>query len=196
MSAVASELHEVAEFQKIAERRRSVYGFLPTPVPHGIINWAIRMATLAPNHYKTRPWRFHVFDGPGRERLADAFESGARSLGQDPERARGKIYPAPTTIVVTCLCSPDHPKALLLEDQFATAAAVENMLLAFASAGIGTMWGTGRLIETDAVRAVAGLSDPRDRIIGSITVGYADPERPLPDRADEDPGRVTRWYGG
>lgn len=196
MSAVASEHHETAEFQRIAERRRSVYGFLPTPVPHDTIRWAIRMATLAPNHYKTRPWRFHVFDGEGRERLADAFESGARSLGQDPERARSKIYPAPTTIVVTSLCSPEHPKALLLEDQFATAAAVENLLLAFAAAGIGTMWGTGRLIETDAVRAAVGLADPRDRIIGAITVGYADPERPLPERTDEDLDRVVRWYGG
>lgn len=194
MITAAPDTSVRTQFQAVAESRRSVYFFLPTPVPHEVINWAIRLATLAPNHYKTRPWRFHVFAGEGRKVLADAFERGALCLGQDPARARTKVYPAPVTIVVTCVHDPEHPKALLHEDQFSAAAAIENLLLAFTSAGVGTMWGTGRLIETEAVRTVVGLVEQKDRIVAAITVGYPDPERPLPERLEKDANAITRWY--
>jgi len=191
----ATEVAWRQTFEAVAASRRSVYFFASTPVPRDVIEWAIRMATLAPNHYKTRPWGFHVFDGEGREALAAAFEQGAASLGQDPRKARSKVYPAPTTIVVTSVSDPAHPKAMPFEDQLATAAAIENLLLAFSSAGVGTIWGTGRLIQTDSVRALVGMRSPEERILAAITVGYPDPERPLPERPEEDPSLVTRWHG-
>lgn len=188
------DTREAAAFQSIANGRRSVYFFQSTPIPNETIRWAIRLAMRAPNHYKTKPWRFHVYAGAGRELLADAFERGALSIGQDRARARAKIYAAPVTVVVACLHDPDHAKSLLHEDQFATAAAVENLLLALSAAGIGAIWGTGRLIETEAVRALVGLVNPVDRIIAAITVGYADPERPLPPRSEEELESVVHWH--
>ena len=121
---------------KVVESRRSVYAYLPDPVPRAIVDDALRLAMLAPNHHNTRPWRFHVYSGVGRAPLADAYESAAMRLGRDVRKARQRALDAPIMIVVACVRGATHPRAKLREDEFACAAAVQTMLLALAASGV------------------------------------------------------------
>jgi nitroreductase len=197
MTALPSDAQASARaFAAIAESRRSIYGFLPTTIERERVAWAIRLATLAPNHYATRPWRFHVFMDDGRARLLAAYEAFAQETGQSAERMRAKLYPAPCTIIVSCVPNRTHPKVQLLEEQLAVGAAVENLMLALAAAGIGSIWTTGRLIDAPQVRDLIGLVEPDSSIIAIVTVGIADPQRPPPARAAPLGEASTQWYLG
>ena len=107
---------------------------------------------------------------------------------------RAKLYPAPCTILVSCVPNRTHPKVKLLEEQLAVGAAVENLMLALASAGVGSIWATGRLVDSPQVRDLIGLIEPDSSIIAILTVGIADPQRALPPRAPPLAEASTQWH--
>jgi nitroreductase len=182
----------IQTFELIAARRRSIYAYLPRPVPRELITWAIGVACLAPNHYRTRPWRFIVFTDSGRDKLADAYERAAIRLGRDVDKARDRAHAAPVMIAVACVPQIANPKVKPQEEHLATAAAIQNLMLALAAAEIGSIWTTGDLVESEEVRSTAGLA-PGNRIMGVIYAGFRDPGRPVPLRAVIETSDVTTW---
>ncbi len=154
---------------------------------------ALRLALLAPNHRRTMPWRFFVFAGPARERLAATYEQAARRLDRDVERARQRALDAPVVIVVACVPALDKSKVKLKEEEFPTAAAIENLLLSLASEGVGSMLKTGEIVESDEVRAMLGLPGEPARVMAAINVGYRDLERPVVERPEPDLPTFVRW---
>jgi nitroreductase len=69
--------------------RRSVRGFLPTPVPRTVIEDILRVAARAPSGTNIQPWRTHVLMGAKRRELIDALlhaydhESGQHQWAYD-----------------------------------------------------------------------------------------------------------------
>lgn len=63
--------HEVVD-HAIATRR-SVRGFLSTPVPRATIEEILRLASRAPSGTNTQPWKATVLTGPAKERLSAAI---------------------------------------------------------------------------------------------------------------------------
>jgi len=177
----------------IVANRRSVYSYLPKPVPREIIAWAINMAGLAPNHYKTRPWRFSVFADGGREKLADAYQRAALRLGRDVRKARERALTAPIMIVVGCVPQIAHPKVKPHEEELATAAAIQNLMLALSAAEVSSLWTTGELVESEEVRAAAELG-AEAKILGVVYAGFRDPHRPLPPRAVTGSSDSGFWH--
>ena len=53
--------------------RRSVRGFLATPVSDTTIREILEVAARAPSGTNTQPWKVHVLTGAARERLSDAI---------------------------------------------------------------------------------------------------------------------------
>lgn len=51
------------EFDDVILGRRSIRGFRPDPVPRGLINEVMTLATRAPSSMNTQPWYFHVVTG-------------------------------------------------------------------------------------------------------------------------------------
>ena len=49
--------------------RRSVRGFLPTPVPMDTVRQILTLAARAPSATNTQPWMVHIVTGPARARL-------------------------------------------------------------------------------------------------------------------------------
>jgi nitroreductase len=180
-------------FGQIVEKRRSVYSYLATPVPRSVIDWAIGLAMLAPNHHKTRPWRFFVFADAGLDQLATAYEHTALRLGRDVARARKRAYDAPVMITVACIPALGNPKVKAAEEEFATAAAAQNLMLGLASAGLATLLTTGDLVESPELRAAIGMEGSTGKIMGVINVGFQAPDRPLPPRPAPDPATYTKW---
>lgn len=181
-------------FEAIARARRSVYAYLDDTVPRSVIEQSLTLAMLAPNHHGTRPWRFFVYIGEGRGALATAYEAAARRLGRAPVAARARALEAPVQIVVACRPSLANPKVKLSEEEFAIAAAIENMLLSFAVAGVASLITTGDLAESDEVHAMIGLDRRDGRVVAVVSVGFANPQRRLRAHVEPDLASFVQWH--
>lgn len=143
----------------------------------------------APDHGRLEPWRFVVLEGDARDVIAASMAAIARAGGEDDDervmRAAAKAYRAPVIIVVGGVMKPAH-KVPEVEQLLAVGAAIENMLIAAESLGIGSMWKTGAPAYDPALKAALGLA-PDDHICGFLYLGAVvtpgDPYRPRPSKA-------------
>ena len=73
MSADPAVSEAAAIFDRIAQSRRSIRGFLPTPVDTATQQHIFRVASTAPSNCNTQPWQSHVVSGVMRDRLSAIF---------------------------------------------------------------------------------------------------------------------------
>ena len=168
----------------------------PDPVPRELIEKLLDAAIQAPNHYKVRPWRFVVLTGEGREKLGDVMAASQTARHPEfPVEAFDKCREVPLRAPVLIAVGVDKPseaKVLEIENIAATAAAIENLLLAAHGMGLGAKWRTGEWARDPMVKEFLGF-EPDQHIIGFIYVGY--PEfigEPVPRPSFED---RTVWMG-
>jgi nitroreductase len=173
--------------------RHSVSRVRPDPVADDLIKTLLAAAVQAPNHHRVRPWRFVVLSGEARVRLGEVM---ARSLLlRQPESAetalaaeRARPLRAPVLIAVA-VDPPAEPKVVEIENICATAAAVENLLLAAHALGLGAMWRTGPAAQDAAVKHFLGL-DPSQHLIAFVYVGYPE-DGPTPAERPSFEDRVV-----
>ena len=133
------------EFSALARSRRtSMIVDQTRDVPLDAIAELCGLATWAPNHKKTWPWRFAVFTGDGRARLGDtmADEMERVGFGDETKRAktRTKYLRTPATLVVGC--APHDDEMLHDENRDAVAAGIQNLLLGATTLGLASFWST------------------------------------------------------
>ncbi len=73
------ESDSVRIFDQIARGRRSIRGFLPTPVEAEVLERVFETAATAPSNCNTQPWYSHVVSGEMRDRLSGIF---MQTIGQ------------------------------------------------------------------------------------------------------------------
>ncbi|MGD9944385.1 MAG: nitroreductase family protein [Burkholderiaceae bacterium] len=190
-SAAAAD--PVEAFGQLARKRRSVYAYRDEDVPRELIERALADAVLAPNHHRTAPWRFFVITRPARQLLVDAYEAAAHRLGRDVARAVQRAKDAPVNVVLACVPDLANPRVLLQEEEFAVAAAAQNLMLSLTAAGVDTLLTTGELALSPELAQRVGLPDPPARLMGVLNVGYRNPARPLAARPDRPLAQVVSW---
>lgn len=157
-----------------AIRTRRSIGRSEGDVDERTIRELIEAAVAAPNHHLTQPWRFTVVRGDARGRLGDlwaaryADETAPAARDAFIEGQRAKLLRAPVIVVVSTRTDVDPLRAT--EDRDATAAAVENFLLAAHARGLAAAWRTGRIAADIEVKRFLGL-DPSDRIVAFVYLG-------------------------
>jgi len=168
--------------------RRSIGKHLPDVPPRGLIEEMLAAAVEAPNHYETEPWRFFVLTGNAREEFGSVLEAALRRrmAGEDKAKVEGlalaeraKPLRSPVLIVVGVrhsAVSRAGERVVPVEDLEATAAAVQNMVLAAHALGLAAQWRTGEGAFDPHVKRWFGL-DADDEIAAILYVGYRDPER-------------------
>ncbi|MEU1984883.1 coenzyme F420-0:L-glutamate ligase [Nocardia sp. NPDC019395] len=182
--------------------RRSVRSFAPDPVDPERIRAATAVALTAPAPHHTRPVRFvWVRDRARRERLltamADQWRADLTADGMDPERVerrvgRGRIlFDAPEVIIPCCVPDgahdyPDDRRRAAERTMFTVAvgAAVQGLLVALATEGLGSCWIGSTIFAPEITREVLGL-DGDWNPLGAIAVGH--PVEELTPRAPRDP---------
>jgi nitroreductase len=174
-------------FEQLAElirfRRTSMSVDQTREVPPELVAELCELATWAPNHKKTWPWRFALFSDAGRARLgatmvedmvdADFGDAAKR------EKTATKYLRTPAALVVGC--DPHPNETLHLENRDAVAAGIQNLLLGAAALGLATFWSTPALNRPPKVLELCGF-DSDVRIIGVIYLGWADGVSPAPAR--------------
>jgi nitroreductase len=149
--------------------RRTHKAYAPEPLPREEIDELLELASWAPNHNLTVPWRFRVVGPQALGRLKDAA---------GPEGA-AKLDRAPTLIVVSCVLGGDPIEEE--EDLHATAAASYIVLLAAHARGYAGYWRTPGLLRSAEGRAAVGLPEG-ERFVALIHLGHPRQEKPAPER--------------
>jgi nitroreductase len=149
--------------------RRTHKAFGPEPLPRDQLEELFELASWAPNHNLTFPWRFRVV-GPG------ALERLKQVAG--PEGA-AKLDRAPTMVVASAALGGDPVQDE--EDLHATAVASYIVLLAAHARGLAGYWRTPGLLREEEGRAAVGLPDS-ERVVGLLHLGHPRQERPVPPR--------------
>ena len=86
------------------------------------------------------------------------------------EKCRAVPLRAPVVIAVG-VDTPSEPKVLEIENVAATAAAIQNLLLAAHGMGLGAKWRTGEWARDPMVKKFLGF-EAEQHIIGFIYIGY------------------------
>jgi nitroreductase len=171
----------------IRARRTSMLVDGERNVPHDVVTWLCELATWAPNHKRTWPWRFALVEGDARARLGAAIADAMEAHGDPAEKvakARGKYLRTPATLVVGTAAG-DSPLRTA-ENRDAVAAGIQNLLLAATAAGLATYWGSCPKGANDAVAELCGWPAADTHVSALIYLGWADrtveaPDRPAPD---------------
>jgi nitroreductase len=165
--------------------RHSVAKVKPDPISRAQIEKLLQAAVQAPNHFRVRPGRFVVLTGKSREELGEVMAQTLKKGNPDlPESAleieRAKPLRAPVLIAVG-VDKPAEAKVLEIENTCATAAAVENLLIAANAEGLGAMWRTGPAARDPEVKKFLGF-EPDQELLSFVYVGYPDMEVPAVER--------------
>lgn len=179
---VPSELPSFDRFADLARARRtSMFVDTDREVPVELVDELCTLATWAPNHKKTWPWRFALFTGQGRSRFGNSMADDmvTAGFGDEAKRAktRVKYLRTPATLVVGA--APHDNEMLSLENRDAVAAGIQNLLLAATTLGLASFWSTPALTRPPATLALCGF-EPDVRLVAVIYLGWAAGDAPLP----------------
>jgi nitroreductase len=181
---------EFEQFSALVRRRRTNMRVDPDrAVDVELVSSLCDVATWAPNHKMTEPWRFAVVTGAARADLGRLTAEHMSSMGETNEakldKTRGKYVRTPVVLVVACESTQPGRQT---EDRDAVAAAVQNILLGATAAGLNSYWGTGAICHAPEVKTLCGFPPEAD-IIAAIYLGWSIGDVPTPTRT---PPQV-RW---
>ncbi len=170
--APSYETQELREFARVLRGRRTIDQYIQTPVPEELVLEAIEVATWAPNHFMTEPWRFIL---PGKETIGRILDLCAETVAATKgpelgEHKRNAWSQKPGWLVVTCRYNDD--KLREQEDYAACSAAVQNFMLYLWKAGIGSKWTSGAITRDERLIDIIGADAETEFIVGMIWFGY------------------------
>ena len=167
----------------VRARRTSMIVDQERAVPVDLVTELCGLATWAPNHKRTWPWRFAVFTGDGRARLGEAMADEMRraDFGDDAKRAKTSLKYLRTPMTLVVACAPHDDETLDAENRDAVAAGIQNLLLGATTLGLASFWSTPALPRPGAVLELCGF-DPDDRLVGIVYLGWATQDCPAPER--------------
>jgi nitroreductase len=154
--------------------RRTHKAYGAQPVDDETVRELLELATFAPNHHLTNPWRFRVLGPETRARLRDAADALQPGSG-------AKLDRAPTLIAVSALTTGEAPE----EDRDATAVAAYLVLLGAHARGLAGYWRTPAVLNDERGRAVLGIGADEEPI-ALLHLGPPRQEQHVPERAPLD----------
>lgn len=172
---------------KTIHNRHSIRRFLHKEIPKDHIHTILDAANQAPSAHNQQSWKFIIVEGNRKQGLADLVSEASKSFERPSNsllRMAGRsIQSAPTVIAIANtgelvehgseLFKVNSPEGIdffrTMEIQ-SSAAAVENMLLAATSLGLGTVWlGILFLIKDQVLQF---LNEPAGEFMAVVPVGY------------------------
>jgi len=154
------------DFLTLARRRRSIRKFSPRPVEKEIISKILEAASWAPSACNQQLWHFIIIEKEERKQQL-VREAGASGL----------VARAPV-LIIAC-----YHGGNIREGYQSSSAAVQNLLLAAADLGVGSLW-LNSFGKEKKIKNILGI--PEAFFINSfILLGY--PAGPLPSAPPRKP---------
>ena len=171
----------------IKNRRATPPRFLAKKeVDKEIILQLLENANWAPNHKKTEPWRFKIYTGEAKQKLADEIFSllgsktkeGEAISPQKVEKLKANIERVPVVMLV--LLQRDKAERIPeWEEIAAIAMAVQNMWLTATDLGLGAFFATPQFLP---LLNKIFKPEPGQKVLGFFYVGHLAMEYPPPGR--------------
>jgi nitroreductase len=166
------ETQELREFGRVLRGRRTIDQYLNTKVPDELVRQAIEVATWAPNHFVSEPWRFIL---PGPETIASIIDLNASIVADNKTPAHGEHKrkawsEKPGWLIVTCPYNEEPQRER--EDYAACCAAIQNLMLYLWKAGVGSKWTTGPVTRDFRFFDIIGADYRGEFVVGMLWFGY------------------------
>ncbi len=160
------------DLEKAIRTRRTHKAFTAQAIDAAVLDELFELASWAPNHHLTSPWRFRVLGERARERLMSLAES-------EQAGSAVKLQRAPTLVAVTAHQSGDPAQDR--EDLLATAVAAYLVLLGAHARGLAGYWRTVALLDDPRGREILGLP-AAETPVGLLYLGTPVQEQRVPER--------------
>ncbi len=185
--------------QNIIMHRRSTKPALMNGkrIDDAIIEQLLQLGDWAPTHGHTEPWRFIVFAHDAAKQFckdhAELYKANTSAEKFETAKYEKLLHNGDNVshIIAVYMKRGTNPKITALEEICATAAAVENILLAAAALSVAVLWSTGGLTLHPAMKEYFGLQ-AEDHTLGLLYVGYTD-ETPKEGRRVVPLNEKTEW---
>jgi len=146
-------MNKAEVLKDIIEQRKSIFpkDYTETEISQEIINEILNSASFAPNHKRTKPWRFKIFKGEEKTKLALEMQEIYKSsqapqvfLEKKYQDIGFKINKADTIVSIVVNFSGMIPE---WEEIAAVSMAVQNMYLTCTANKIGCYWSSPKLVD-------------------------------------------------
>ena len=161
------------DVEKAIRTRRTHKAFGPDPVDPALLRELLDLASWAPNHHLTNPWRFRVLGPRTRTALMELAEA------EQPGSAV-KLRRAPTLVAATARMSGEPAQDR--EDLLASAVAAYIVLLGAHARGLAAYWRTVPLLDDPRARELLRIA-PDETPVGLLYLGEPVQEQRVPERA-------------
>lgn len=170
----------LAAANALIRRRRTIkpVDMSEKPVEPKVLAAILENGNWAPSHGMTEPWRFFIFTGDGRQRLAEFCQKLYTEVTPEdqvrPEKLEklGKQPLMAPVVIGIGMKRQDIEKIPEIEEIEAVASAVQNMHLTASALGMAAFWSSPPISYTDQMREWLGLEDPRDKCLGFFYLGW------------------------
>jgi len=139
--------------KQIIEDRRSIFpkDYSDKEIPQHTLDEILNSAVLAPNHKRTKPWRFKTFKGEEKQQLGLELQTIYKTITPETQFLQKKYDDigfkiSKANIVVSIVVNfsklvPDW------EEISAVSMAVQNMYLTCTANNIGCYWSSPKIVE-------------------------------------------------
>lgn len=146
-------MNKTETLKTIIEQRRSIFpkDYTETEISQDVLDEILHSATLAPNHKRTKPWRFKIFKGEEKAQLASEMQSIYKAT--QPEQTflekkyndiGFKINKANVVVSIVVNFSGMVPE---WEEIAAVSMAVQNMYLTCTANEVGCYWSSPGIVS-------------------------------------------------
>lgn len=180
----------IHDFNQLILKRKSTYTaqFSGEAVPDAVVQQMLENANRAPTHKRTEPWRFIVYSGDGRKKLAEIQSAVYKEVTVadgtfKEDRYRNLLTkPLESSHIILVYMKRDPKKSVPeIEEIGAVFCAIENIYLTATAYGVGCYLSTGGVTYFEESKKAFGLQ-PEDRIIGFLHLGMPKAETPVSKR--------------
>lgn len=172
---------EIDILTRIIKRRRSIFpvSYTQEPIPVEVIEQILESANYAPTHKLTQPWRFMVFRGAGKLKLAEELARiyketvpAHQFLQKKHDSIVEKAQQASCIIALNLQLHND--KVPEWEELAALACAVQNMALTAEALNVGAYWSSPGMIAD--LKDYLNLGE-HEKCFGLFYMGYHNEEQ-------------------
>ncbi|MGA0438342.1 MAG: nitroreductase family protein [Limisphaerales bacterium] len=199
---MGSSYSELSTLSGIIRQRRSVKPALmdpEKPVDAALLDTLLENANWAPTHGLTEPWRFTVFTGSARQKLAGFLQglyqvlTPAHAFKKEKLEKLGRNPLLAPVVLAICMQRGNNSKIPELEEVEAVACAVQNLHLSASAAGLAGFWSTPPILSSAEMRAFLGLGD-KDACLGLFYLGWPKEGEPLPESRRSPMKDKVTWF--
>lgn len=143
----------MTNLNKIIQTRKSTYpkDFNASKITPEELNELLSVTAFAPNHKKTRPWRYHVFTQDSKTKLGEKMLSIYMKTTPSEKILENKkkaiLEKFNQSDVVICIVHHISNLVPIWEEHAAIAMSVQNLWLKSTEMGLGGYWSTPGMIK-------------------------------------------------